>query len=102
MMLHEKHSGKQDTTPPDSSLRMLCLMALSTSIDALAVGVSFAIERNAILPSALTTGLVTFIFASGGVLVGRRIGLHIGKVAQYIGGTILIGVGIKILVEHLS
>ena len=83
------------------SLKTLLILGIATSIDALAVGISFAfLKINIILP-VLVIGLVAFIFSFAGVFIGFRFGkLKIINV-EFIGGLILIAIGIKILIEHM-
>ena len=77
-------------------------MAIATSIDALAVGITFAFLRMDILPSALTIGLTTFILSLIGVLVGNHFGARYKKKAEITGGVVLVIIGVKILLEHLG
>ncbi len=83
------------------SLRTLLLQAVATSIDALAVGVGFALVKvDALLASAVIAG-VTFVCSLAGVLAGKRFGRLISGRAEIIGGALLIGIGFEILFEHL-
>lgn len=84
------------------SPRVLLPLAIATSIDALAVGVSFAFFQVNILTALLIIGLVTFILSSLGVLIGSRAGTRLHARAQVTGGVILILMGLKILWEHLK
>jgi putative Mn2+ efflux pump MntP len=83
--------------------RWLTLLALSiaTSIDALAVGLSFAFLEVAILMASITIGVASFVITIIAQLIGNRVGALVGKRAEIVGGIILIAIGIKILVEHL-
>jgi putative Mn2+ efflux pump MntP len=84
------------------SLRTLLPLAVATSIDALAVGLSFvALDQGIWGPAALIGG-ITFVVCLMGFEFGRRIGLVLERGAQILGGLILIGIGIRILIEHLS
>ncbi len=83
-------------------LRRLLFLAVATSIDALAVGISFAVLDTDIWMSAAIIGVVCLIFSILGGSLGRRLGSMFGKAAEILGGLILIGIGIRILVEHLS
>ena len=87
-----------------NALTPLVLLSLSvaTSIDALAVGVSFAFLKVGIVVPILVIGLVTFVLSFLGVMVGNKIGHFFEKKIETIGGLILIGIGIKILIEHLA
>lgn len=88
--------------------RTLLVMAIATSIDAMAVGITMALGRTGLLaPSwgfllcAAVIAIVTFVFCFGGVYLGCRTGNCFGKRAQIAGGIVLIGIGVKILLEHL-
>jgi len=86
-----------------SKLNPITLLAqsLSTSIDAFVVGISFALLGWAILKPVLIIGTTTFVFSLIGLQVGKYLGSKVGKSATIIGGLVLIGIGIKILIEHL-
>ena len=83
----------------------LILQAIATSIDALAVGISISIDSTfadiSILISAGIIGIVAFVFSVFGALVGNKLGALFQKWAETIGGLVLIGIGVKILIEHL-
>lgn len=83
-------------------LGMLLLLSLATSIDALAVGFSFALLNISIITPILVIGMVTFGLSFLGVLAGNKVGHFFEKKIEVIGGLILIGIGIKILIEHLG
>jgi len=83
------------------SAATLLLLAVATSIDALAVGVSFAVLDTAILWPAVTIGAVTFGLSAAGVLAGSSFGRVFGRKAEIVGGLILIGIGLRILLDHL-
>lgn len=91
-----------DEAPGELSLRELLVLALATSIDALAVGVSFAFLDIAIWVAVLVIGVTTFALSFAAVLIGHRIGNRYQKPAEIIGGTILILIGAQIVVEHLG
>ena len=78
----------------------LASVAVATSIDAAAVGVTIAFLRQPVLVTCAVIGIVTFFLSSAGVLVGGAIGAVVGKRAELLGGLVLIGLGCKILVEH--
>lgn len=102
-MIHEGLEN-EDEEEPISGLRFVPVMILSlaTSIDALAVGVSFAFLHESVLVPALIIGLVAFIFSCAGVLSGMRLKTVLGKRIEIIGGLILILIGLNILVSHLA
>ncbi len=79
----------------------LITLAVATSIDALAVGVSLVATEKSIIFPACIIGLITFILSFVGVEFGKKFGSHIGSRAEIVGGLILIGIGTKILIEHL-
>ena len=81
---------------------VLLLLAVATSIDALAVGLSFAFLTMAILTPALIIGLITFSLSFLGVFVGNASGHFFESKIEIIGGLILIGIGLKILIEHTA
>lgn len=78
------------------------MLAIATSIDALAVGVSFAFLKIRISLAVLVIGLTTFIISFAGVQIGKFFGIALKDKAQVAGGVILILLGTKILVEHLG
>ena len=82
--------------------KKLFLMAVATSIDALAVGVTFAFLDTAILPAISIIGCTTFCISVAGVAVGCWFGARYKKRAEITGGAILVLLGIKILLEHLG
>ncbi len=82
--------------------RELLLMAVATSIDALAVGVTFAFLDVSILPAASLIGVTTFCLSVAGVAVGNFFGARYEKRAELTGGVILVLLGVKILLEHLG
>ena len=84
-----------------SFLRTLCGLGIATSIDALAVGVSLAIMQTSLSVITWTIGIVTFLFSSFGVCFGAKVGNKVDLKLDLIGGVILIGIGVKILIEHL-
>jgi putative Mn2+ efflux pump MntP len=83
------------------NMKVLLLLALATSIDALAVGISLSIMDQNIWLSAALIGGITFIICMLGFEFGKRIGLLLEKGAEIAGGIVLIGIGVKILLEHL-
>ncbi|MFO0547274.1 MAG: manganese efflux pump MntP family protein [Polyangiaceae bacterium] len=107
-------SAKSDADPPVSegrrwpeqaspfSSRALFVLAVATSIDALAVGVTLPIMHAPLALTVTTIGLTTGLLSFAGVYVGRRFGSMLGARLTGLGGLILIGLGVKILIEHLS
>lgn len=98
---HEHEDTEQDTDRVD--LRELLVLAVATSIDALAVGITFAFLPDVpIVGAVVLIGVTTFIISFIGVLVGHRVGRKFGKPAEIAGGLILILIGLNILAEHLG
>ncbi len=81
---------------------LLFTLAVATSIDSLAVGLSFAFLRLNILFSSSIIGVTAFIVTIIGFTIGRRIGTFLGQWAKFGGGILLIGIGIRVLITHLS
>lgn len=101
-MIREALSGEGEEAVADLSVRRLFLLALATSIDALAVGVTLAFDDSVnILLAAAVIGLVAFALAMLGGLLGRKLGQLFQKRATLLGGVVLVGIGVKILAEHL-
>jgi putative Mn2+ efflux pump MntP len=96
-------SQKKEVEIPRDPLdnKVLALFAIATSIDALAVGVTFAAVDVAILSAAGWIGIIAFLCSAAGVWIGSRFGDVFGNKAEVAGGIILVGMGIKILIEHL-
>jgi putative Mn2+ efflux pump MntP len=78
------------------------MLAVATSIDALAVGISLAALNVEIVPSVLIIGVVTFVLSLVGVLVGHLFGSRFERPAQIVGGVVLMLIGVKVLLEHLG
>ena len=102
-MLWEAFRPNDDDADAASGLsaREIILLALATSIDALAVGLSFAFLDVPLWIAVVSIGLVTFALSFVAVLIGHRIGTRWRKPAEIIGGIVLIGIGTQILIEHL-
>lgn len=82
-------------------IRVILLLSVATSIDALAVGFSFATLLDRILVAAVIIGAVTFIASMLGILLGKKTGPKINRFAEVTGGLILVFIGTKIMIEHL-
>ena len=96
-----KDVDKVEVMDPPLDIKELTLMAIATSIDALACGVTFSFNENFnILRAVIIIGLTTFVISSGGVYVGNIFGGKYKAKAQLAGGCILIFLGVKILLEH--
>ena len=86
---------------PDFSFRTMLAMAVATSIDALAIGVSLAFLKVDIFSAVLLIGITTAVFSMIGVRIGNVFGSRCRSAAELLGGLILIVMGVKILVEHI-
>ncbi|HPC85979.1 MAG TPA: manganese efflux pump MntP family protein [Smithellaceae bacterium] len=80
----------------------LFLLSIATSIDALAVGFSFSLLRMPIVFPAAMIGLVCFLMTAAGMLFGKTLASLFGKKVEILGGLVLIGIGVKILIEHMG
>ncbi len=83
------------------SFQSVLMLAIATSIDAFAVGVGFSMIRVNIIFPVLVIGIVTFIFSLVGAYIGNRIGSFFENKVEVFGGVVLVGIGIKIVVEHI-
>ena len=103
-MLWEVWKGDDEEAEEAGPLRLgeLTLLAIATSIDALAVGITFAFLGVNIVSAITIIGCTTFVLSGVGVMVGYRFGLRYKKKAEIAGGVILILIGLKILLEHLG
>jgi putative Mn2+ efflux pump MntP len=102
-MIFESFKKDEDSDENDMPLRPTHMLpfALATSIDALAVGVSFAFLQVSILPAASLIGVTTFTISAVGVKAGKVFGDKFKSKAELVGGAILVLIGLKILIEHL-
>jgi putative Mn2+ efflux pump MntP len=101
-MIYDGISRKDDTEARDYSRPFtLVTIAVSTSIDAFAVGVSFALLDVLIWISGMVIGAVTFIASMTAIRIGKSAGKHLGQRVEIIGGLILISIGLKIFLEHI-
>jgi putative Mn2+ efflux pump MntP len=101
-MIYESFKLQSDKEKIDpQNIYILFILSIATSIDALAIGLSLSFLKVAIIFPAIIIGLVTFLLSFLGVHIGNRIGHFFEKKIEMIGGLVLIGIGFKILVEHL-
>ena len=110
-MLLEALSKKEEKVSPGMGIKTMFAMAVATSIDALAVGITFSVVpvkiidagKNAnVFLGALIITCITFVFSFCGISIGAKFGAKNRRIAQIAGGVILIGIGVKILLEHLG
>ena len=101
-MIKESREAAEGEAYRGVNYKELLLLAVATSIDALAVGITFAFLRVEIVPAVLLIGCTTFVLSLLGVVVGNRFGARYKSRAELTGGIILILIGVKILLEHLG
>lgn len=100
-MIRESMNKEEESCDASLAPGNMILLAIATSIDALAVGVTFAFLQVSIIPAVTFIGITTFTLALTGVKVGNVFGCKYKSKAEYAGGLILILMGINILIEHL-
>ena len=100
-VFHEKEDGEQESAERRLDHRELFMLAIATSIDALAVGIAFACLDVNIWSSISIIGVTTLVISFAGVWIGNRFGNRFQKKAEIAGGLVLILIGVKILAEHL-
>ncbi len=100
-MIYQAIYTREKACLDPSDIKMLILLAVATSIDALVIGIGFAILDVHMIRAVAVIALVTFLLSLIGLRAGRRFGAYLGRKAEVIGGVVLISMGIKILIEHL-
>ena len=101
-MIKEALSKEEEEASASLAVKEMFLLAVATSIDALAVGVTFAFLQVQIVPAVLFIGVITFVLSTLGVKIGNIFGCRFKSKAELAGGIILIVMGVKILLEHLG
>lgn len=101
-MIKESKDGETEKRNDKVDFKTMILLAIATSIDALAVGITFAFFKVNIVVSITIIGIITFILSFIGVIIGNKFGDKFQNKAEFIGGMILIIIGLKILLEHLG
>ena len=101
-MIREALSHEEEDADPSLAPVAMLLLAVATSIDALAVGITFAFLRVDILPAVTLIGVCTFLISAAGVKIGNVFGSRFKSGAELAGGVVLVLIGLKILLEHLS
>lgn len=107
-MIVEVITDKEDDTvsieemDPPLDIREMFVLAVATSIDALAVGISLAALERPIVESVTIIGITTFIISIAGVYIGNFFGSKYKKKAELVGGIILVLIGVKVLCEHMG
>ena len=100
-MIRESRNEHCENVGNAFNLKSMIMLSVATSIDALAVGVTFAFLQVDILPAVSFIGVITFILSAAGVKIGNIFGTRFKSKAEFVGGLILISMGLKILIEHL-
>ena len=101
-MVKEAFSKEEEKASSTMYFKEMFLLAVATSIDALAVGITFAFLRVDLLPAVCLIGATTFVLSALGVKVGNLFGSRYKSRAELAGGILLILMGVKILLEHLE
>lgn len=101
-MIHEALDNDEEEADASLDVKTMFLLAVATSIDALAIGITFAFLKVNIIPAVCFIGIVTFIISFAGVKIGNVFGARYKNKAEIVGGVILILLGLKILLEHLG
>ena len=101
-MIREAFSREEEEPDPSLAPATMLLLAVATSIDALAVGVTFAFLRVDVLPAVTLIGVCTFLISATGVKIGNVFGSRYKSGAELAGGIVLVLIGVKILLEHLG
>ena len=101
-MIREALGKDEEHENDDFSFKAMLPLAVATSIDALAVGISFAFLGVDIVQAALLIGATTFVLSGVGIFVGNIFGSKYKSKAEFLGGAVLILIGLKILLEHLG
>lgn len=100
-MIREALKNDDEGADPSFTAKSMSLLAVATSIDALAIGITFAFLDVNIVAAVLFIGVCTFVISAAGVKIGSAFGTRFKSKAEIAGGAILIILGIRILVEHL-
>jgi putative Mn2+ efflux pump MntP len=101
-MVFEAIWGKEKKSLDTDKILVVITLSIATSIDAFIVGMSFAFLKVNIILAVFLIGIITFIITIIGSYFGKRLNLHLGKWAEIFGGLVLVGIGTKVLFEHLT
>lgn len=101
-MIKESFGNDSENRNDDVSFKTMIVLAIATSIDALAVGITFAFLKVNLILAVSLIGIITFVLAVAGTKIGNKFGDKYESKAELVGGVILVLLGIKILLEHLG
>lgn len=101
-MIYESRKLREEKNSDPFALKMLFVLAVATSIDALAVGIGLSCLNVAIITPSIIIGVITFLMSFAGIFIGKKFGHFFERKLELAGGLVLIGIGIKILVQHLG
>ena len=101
-MIYESLKNNEDRNFNPEDIKVILFMSFATTIDAFAIGITLAFLNVKLFLAAFIIGAVTYVASMLGILFGKSIGAWFGKKMEIIGGLILISLGVKILIEHLS
>lgn len=101
-MIREARSGEEENLNDSFGPKTMLPLAVATSIDALAIGITFAFLKVQIVPAVAFIGVTTFVLSAVGVKIGNVFGMKYKAKAEFFGGIVLILMGMKILLEHLG
>jgi len=99
-MIYESFKISQKKKFDPTSISVLLVLAIATSIDAFAVGVTLSVTKNPILVAVIIIGVTTFVVSGAGVFIGKKLGHLFESKIEAAGGLILIGIGVKMVIEH--
>lgn len=101
-MIKEAFDDEDEKKNEALDIKTMLLLAIATSIDAFAVGITFALFEVNVIISVIIIGVITFCISMLGVMIGNKFGDRFQNKSEFIGGVILIIIGVKILLEHLN
>ena len=101
-MIYESIKKEPNSIISSLSIKVLLILSIATSIDALAVGLSLYVLNISIITLAIVTGVITFTLSFFGVYIGSRFGYSLRNRIESLGGIILVIIGLRILLEHLG
>ncbi len=100
-MLYDGFKKDEEEEVKELSTKILLIQGIATSIDAFAVGISFATLKVNIVLAVCSIGIITIVLSTIGVLIGKKFGDLLNNKATILGGLILIGIGLKIFIDHM-